>query len=71
MGSNFWAWNGEARAAHADWRFGEGDRGYMGDPPHEPQGWYGLFDGDSSTLGIVGQHARKRCLGESEQCKVA
>src|SRR3546814_8296568 len=41
-GSNFWAWNGEARAAHGDHRFRDGDRAYMGDPPHEPQGWYGL-----------------------------
>ncbi len=30
-GSNFWAWNGEARAAHADYRFEDGDREYMGD----------------------------------------
>ena len=63
MGSNFWAWNGEARAAHADSRFAEGDRAYMGDPPHEPQGWYGLFDGDSSTLAIVREHAAKALPG--------
>ena len=71
MGSNFWAWNGEARAAHADSRFVDGDRGYMGDPPHEPQGWYGLFDSDSSTLTLVRQHAQKRCRGETEPCGVA
>lgn len=71
MGSNFWAWNGEARAAHADSRFVDGDRAYMGDPPHEPQGWYGLFDGDSSTLTLVRQHAQKRCLGVTEPCGVA
>jgi len=71
MGSNFWAWNGEARAAHADARFVDGDRAYMGDPPHEPQGWYGLFDGDSSTLTIVRQHAQKRYLGVTEQCRGA
>ena len=70
-GSNFWAWNGEARAEHDDYRFVDGDRNYMGDPPHEPQGWYGLFDGDSSTLTIVRQHAQKRCLGVTEQCRVA
>jgi mannan endo-1,4-beta-mannosidase len=71
MGSNFWAWNGEARAAHADARFVDGDRGYMGDPPHEPQGWYGLFDGDGSTLAIVREHAAKRCAGVSEACATA
>ena len=71
MGSNFWAWNGEARAAHADSRFADGDRGYMGDPPHEPQGWYGLFDGDRSTLKIVREHSQKRCPGVTEPCGIA
>jgi mannan endo-1,4-beta-mannosidase len=70
MGSNFWAWNGEARAAHADSRFVDGDRAYMGDPPHEPQGWYGLFDGDSSTLALVREHAGKRCLGVAGSCAI-
>ncbi|HEY6816188.1 MAG TPA: mannanase, partial [Croceibacterium sp.] len=71
MGSNFWAWNGEARAAHADARFVDGDRSYMGDPPHEPQGWYGLFDGDASTLAIVREHARNLCVGLGETCTIA
>lgn len=68
MGSNFWAWNGEARAAHADFRFADGDRGYMGDPPHEPQGWYGLFDRDATTLALVRAHAAKRCAGAAALC---
>jgi len=59
MGSNFWAWNGEARAAHADARFQDGDHAYMGDPPHEPQGWYGLFDNDEAMLALVREHAAK------------
>jgi mannan endo-1,4-beta-mannosidase len=56
-GSNFWAWNGEARTPHADYRFVRGDLGYMGDPPHEPQGWYGVFDSDASTLAVIKAHA--------------
>ncbi len=56
-GSNFWAWTGEARAAHADHRFKRGDLAYMGDPPHEPQGWYGVFDSDVSTQGVIRRHA--------------
>ena len=56
-GSNFWAWNGEARTPHADHRFRRGDLGYMGDPPHEPQGWYGVFDSDASTLAVIRAHA--------------
>jgi mannan endo-1,4-beta-mannosidase len=58
-GSNFWAWNGEARAQHADHRFKDGDRSYMGDPPHEPQGWYGNFDSDRNMLELIRAHAAK------------
>jgi mannan endo-1,4-beta-mannosidase len=68
MGSNFWAWNGEARAAHADFRFRDGDLGYMGDPPHEPQGWYGLFDSDERMLAQLRDHAARRCAGTMELC---
>ncbi|MEG3167042.1 cellulase family glycosylhydrolase [Sphingomonas sp. LB3N6] len=56
-GSNFWAWNGEARTSHADHRFQRGDLGYMGDPPHEPQGWYGVFESDVSTQAVIRAHA--------------
>lgn len=55
-GSNFWAWNGEARTAHPDARFRGGDRAYMGDPPHEPQGWYGVFDSDAAMLDVIRAH---------------
>ena len=71
MGSNFWAWNGEAHAAHADFRFKDGDRAYMGDPPHEPQGWYGLFDSDARMLEVVREHAARRCLGLPAVCLAA
>ena len=59
MGSNFWAWNGEARAAHADARFRDGDLAYMGDPPHEPQSWYGNFDSDAAMLALIRAHAAR------------
>ena len=62
-GSNFWAWNGEARAAHPDHRFRRGYTAYMGDPPHEPQGWYGVFDSDASTQAIVCDHGRALARG--------
>ncbi|MES2988150.1 MAG: cellulase family glycosylhydrolase [Pseudomonadota bacterium] len=58
VGSNFWAWNGEGRAAHADYRFRSGDTAWLGDPPHEPQGWYGVFDSDASTKAIIRAHAQ-------------
>lgn len=57
-GTNFWAWNGEARTPHADHRFRDGDLQYMGDPPHEPQGWYGNFDSDKAMLDLIAAHAR-------------
>lgn len=68
VGSNFWAWNGEARAAHADARFVDGDRAYMGDPPHEPQGWYGIFDSDAALHDMIRAHAAKRCDGIGDAC---
>jgi mannan endo-1,4-beta-mannosidase len=48
-GANFWAWNGEGRAQHPERRFHPGDTAFLGDPPHEPQGFYGVFDDDRST----------------------
>lgn len=57
QGSNFWAWNGAGRAAHGDHRYRHGDP-LLGDPPHEPQGWYGVYDSDESTRTLIADHAR-------------
>jgi len=57
-GSNFWAWNGAGRAVHGDHRFRPGDTAWLGDPPHEPQGWYGVFDSDASTRAVIAAHAK-------------
>ncbi|MEI9850908.1 MAG: cellulase family glycosylhydrolase [Sphingomonas sp.] len=57
QGSNFWAWNGEGRAAHGDHKYKDGDM-FVGDPPHEPQGWYGVFDSDAGTRAVIAAHAR-------------
>ena len=56
-GTHFWAWNGEGRAQHPDHHFQPGDTSYVGDPPHEPQGWYGVFDADASTQTVIRNHA--------------
>ena len=56
-GSNFWAWSGEGRARHADHRFRPGNTDYTGDPPHEPQGWYGVLATDESTRALIRAHA--------------
>ncbi len=57
VGSNFWAWNGEGRPVHGDHRFRPGDTAWLGDPPHEPQGWYGVFDSDETTRAVIKAHA--------------
>ena len=57
-GSNFWAWGGEARAVHGDHRYRDGDNAFLGDPPHEPQGWYCVYDSDASTRAAIAEHAR-------------
>ena len=51
-GYNFWAWNGVARTQRSDFWWQEGDD-CMGDPPQEQQGMYGVFDTDTSTIGIL------------------
>ena len=55
-GSNFWAWNGAGRTRNADFYWKAGDA-FVGDPPQEPQGLYGVFDSDKSTIAIISVHA--------------
>jgi len=55
-GSNFWAWNGAGRTRNADFYWKAGDA-FVGDPPQEPQGLYGVFDSDKSTMAVVSAHA--------------
>jgi mannan endo-1,4-beta-mannosidase len=57
-GVNFWAWGGEGRPAvpKGMWKLGDN---FIGDPPHEPQGWYSIFDTDSSTIRIIKEYAGK------------
>jgi mannan endo-1,4-beta-mannosidase len=55
-GSNFWAWNGAGRTRNADFYWKAGDA-LVGDPPQEPQGLYGVFDSDQSTIAIISLHA--------------
>jgi endo-1,4-beta-mannosidase len=48
-GSNFWAWNGAGRTHNADFYWKAGDA-FVGDPPQEPQGLYGVFDSETRRL---------------------
>jgi mannan endo-1,4-beta-mannosidase len=56
-GVNFWAWAGEARPelpVGGWWKPGDP---FLGDPPHEPQGWYSIYDTDVSTLMKIVQYS--------------
>lgn len=55
-GCNFWGWGGIGRPTANDWQPG---MDYLCDPPHEPQGWYSVFDTDKTTLRIIRDAARK------------
>jgi mannan endo-1,4-beta-mannosidase len=58
VGTNFWTWGGEGRAMHPDNMWREGDP-FLGDPPQEPQGYNSVFLADSTTRGIIREHAFK------------
>jgi mannan endo-1,4-beta-mannosidase len=53
-GDNFWAWAGQSRP---------GDN-WVGDPPHEPAGWYSVYDADRSTLSIIASHVQQMALAQ-------
>jgi mannan endo-1,4-beta-mannosidase len=57
QGSNFWAWGGEGRPRTTKenlWKLGDD---FIGDPPHETQGWYSIYDKDTSTLKILKKYS--------------
>jgi mannan endo-1,4-beta-mannosidase len=59
QGANFWAWSGELRPLMpygSLWKKGDP---LLGDPAHEEQGWYGVYDTDESTLEVISEAARK------------
>ncbi len=51
-GINFWAWGGEGRPLKPGTMWKPGDN-FIGDPPHEGQGWYSVYDKDSTTLKVI------------------
>lgn len=54
-GCNFWGWGGTGRPTGERWKQGDA---YVSDPPHEPQGWYCVYDTDRSTLHLLRQAIR-------------
>ena len=55
-GVNFWAWAGEGRPRVPAGLWKPGDQ-FIGDPPHEGQGWYSVYDTDSSTIKVIKKYA--------------
>ena len=54
-GCNFWGWGGCGRPRDLVWQAGDD---YLSDPPHEPQGWYSVFDCDTTTIGIIKEYSK-------------
>ena len=55
-GCIFWGWGG--KGLPRDLVCQKGDD-YICDPPHEPQGWYSVFDSDSSTIEIIKRYSQE------------
>ena len=55
-GSNVWSWSGLGRPVEPGAYWNPGDP-LTGDPPHEEQGWYSIYDNDNSTLDIMRRYA--------------
>ena len=56
VGSNFWAWGGFGRPRKPKSVWGKDDQ-FIGDPPHEFQGWYSIYNSDLSTIKIIKEYA--------------
>lgn len=55
-GANFWAWGGEGRPRELGCWWKPGDD-FTGDPPHEEQGWYSVYNTDTSTHKVIQKYA--------------
>lgn len=64
QGCNFWAWGGEGRPFEPGERWKGVYQGWrntddlIGDPPHEGQGWYSVYDKDETTIKMVTEYAQ-------------
>jgi len=56
-GDDFWAWAGEGRPLEPYGSYWSPGDPWIGDPPHEHQGWYSVYDGDETTLAVITAHA--------------
>jgi mannan endo-1,4-beta-mannosidase len=57
-GANFWAYAGESRPVPPFGGWWQPGYAFLGDPAHEQQGWYSVYNSDSSTLAVVKRFSR-------------
>ncbi|MEW4925535.1 beta-mannanase [Algibacter sp. 2305UL17-15] len=57
-GLNFWTYSGEAKPERPGEYWEKGDA-FLGDPPHELQGWYGVYNTDKTTLDLIKKYTIK------------
>lgn len=58
-GVNFWGWNGFGRSANRSDNLWRANDDYLCDPAHEPQGMYGVFSSDVSTINLIRKYNYK------------
>lgn len=58
VGCNFWGWGGKGRFSGKRWKAGDD---FLCDPPHEPQGWYSVYDSDTTTTKLIKETAKQLC----------
>jgi mannan endo-1,4-beta-mannosidase len=51
-GYNLWSWSGEGYPVEPGMMWKPGDP-LTGDPPHEHQGWYSIYEHDESTIELI------------------
>jgi mannan endo-1,4-beta-mannosidase len=57
-GANFWAYAGESRPVPPFGQWWQPGDSLVADPPHEQQGWYSVYNSDTSTLAVVKRFSR-------------
>ncbi|KAL9543853.1 hypothetical protein PS6_009061 [Mucor atramentarius] len=62
-GTNFWAYGGLGRSTDHPNAFG---MVWLGDPPHEPRGWYSVYNVDS-TVRIIKAHCSRMIQQRQQQ----
>ncbi len=71
-GANFWSWSGYGLPLRPHEMWEPGDP-LTGDPPHELQGWYSIYQQDSSTLGVIQRYVElmSNCCSSSDNSSTA